>query len=118
MKFILAKYSLAALLGIFGFIFIVGAQGSIGRIAGGNVGIILFVAGGALVYVSRVQPEPSQTTIVQKIDLSGEMNLQEIRCRSCDAPLSKESIKIEGGAIFVNCEYCGATYQMEEEAKW
>jgi Zn finger protein HypA/HybF involved in hydrogenase expression len=113
MKFIL--YSLAALLGIFGFIFIVGAQGSIGRIA---VGIILFVAGGALVYVSRVQPEPSQTTIVQKIDLSGEMNLQEIRCRSCDAPLSKESIKIEGGAIFVNCEYCGATYQMEEEAKW
>lgn len=113
MKFIL--YSLAALLGIFGFIFITGAQGIIGRIV---VGIILFVAAGAIVYVSRVQPEPSQTTIVQKIDLSGEMNLQEIRCRSCNAPLSKESINIEGGAIFVNCEYCGATYQMEEEAKW
>lgn len=113
MKFIL--YSLAAMLGLLGLIFILGWQGSIGRIV---VGLILFAAAGALVYVSRVQPEPSQTTIVQKIDLSGEMNLQEIRCRSCDAPLSKESIKIEGGAIFVNCEYCGATYQMEEEPKW
>ncbi len=113
MKFIL--YALAAMLGIFGFIFVAGSQGSIGRII---VGLILFAAAGALVSVSRVQPEPSQTTIVQKIDLSGEMNLAEIRCRSCNAPLSKESVKVQAGAIFVNCEYCGATYQMEEEPKW
>jgi hypothetical protein len=113
MKLIL--YILAGALGFLGFIFIAGSQGMIMRIV---IGLILFVAAGALVYMARVQPEPSQTTIVQQIDLSGDVKLQEIRCRSCNAPLSDKSIRVEAGAIFVNCEFCGATYQFEEAPKW
>ncbi|MCZ7670364.1 MAG: hypothetical protein M5U34_26000 [Chloroflexi bacterium] len=33
-------------------------------------------------------------------------------------PLSEKSISVEAGAIFVNCEYCGASYQFEEKPKW
>jgi uncharacterized protein with PIN domain len=113
MKLIL--YILAGVLAFLGFVFIAGSQGIIMRLV---IGVILFVAAGALVYMARVQPEPSQTTIVQQIDLSGDVKLQEIRCRSCNAPLSDKSIRVEAGAIFVNCEFCGATYQFEEAPKW
>jgi hypothetical protein len=113
MKIVL--YVVAALLGFFGFMFIAGWQGAVVRIV---VGVIFLAAAGALVYFARVQPEPSQTTIVQKIDLSGDVNLQEIRCRSCNGTLSDKSITVKAGAIFVNCEYCGATYQFEEKPKW
>jgi hypothetical protein len=111
----LVLYILAGALGFLGFIFIVGWQGVVMRLV---IGAILFVAAGALIYMARVQPEPSQTTIIQQIDISGDVNLQEIRCRSCNAPLSDKSIRVEAGAIFVNCEFCGATYQFEEAPKW
>jgi len=111
----LVLYILAGALGFLGFIFITGSRGQIHMMI---IGAILFVAAGALIYMARVQPEPSQTTIVQQIDLSGDVKLEEIRCRSCNAPLSDKSIRVEAGAIFVNCEFCGATYQFEEAPKW
>lgn len=111
----LVLYILAALLGFFGFMFIAGSQGVILRII---VGIIFLIAAVALIYVSRAQPQIIETRNIQQIDLSGDVNLEEIRCRSCQAPLSDKSIRVEAGAIFINCEYCGATYQFEEAPKW
>jgi hypothetical protein len=108
-------YGLAGMLGVLGLIFIVGSVGQVGRIV---VRVVLLAAAGVLVYLTRVQPQQTQVTMVQKIDLSGDVNLEEIRCRSCNAPLSKDEITVEAGAIMVSCGHCGATYQFEEAPKW
>jgi hypothetical protein len=107
-------YPLAGLLGILGIMFVVGAQGQWMRVV---VGVVLMAAAAALVWLARQQPKRT-TTIVQKIDLSGDVNLQDMTCRSCGGSLSKQSITVKAGAVFVNCEYCGAAYQLEEEPKW
>jgi hypothetical protein len=111
----LVLYILSAVLGFLGFVFIVGSQGQILRLF---IGFVCFAAAGVLIYLARVQPKPVETTIVQKIDLSGDINLENLRCQQCDAALSKNSVKVKAGAVMVECEYCGATYQIEEQAKW
>ena len=80
-----------------------------------EAGVLIF---GAIVIVYMTRIQPRETTRVQKIDLTGDINLEEIRCQSCNAPLSKDDIEIKDGALFVQCGHCGATYQIEEEPKW
>ena len=111
----LIAYPLAALLGFFGLMFVVGAQGQAMRIV---VGVMLLAAAGALIWLALQKPKPSVTTVVQKIDLSGDVKLANLTCRSCGGTLSKESVAVKAGAVFVNCPYCGAAYQIEEEPKW
>jgi hypothetical protein len=113
MKYV--TYGLAGLLGLMGLLFIVGFNGQVSRLI---VGGVLFIAAVVLIYLTRVQPQPSQATTIQKIDLSGDVALEEIRCRSCNAPLSKDEISVEAGAIMVSCGHCGATYQFEEAPKF
>lgn len=109
------SYGIAAILAFLGLIFIVGSQGSLARIV---VGGVLLLAAAAFAYITQTKPQPSQTTIVQKIDLSGDVNLEQIKCQNCSGVLDKNSIEIKAGAIFVNCPYCGASYQFEEAPKW
>ena len=111
----LVAYPLAAVVGFFGLMFIAGAQGSMMRIV---VGIVLFAAAIALVWIAMQKPKPIETTLIQKIDLSGDVNLQELKCRSCGGTLGKESISVKAGGIYINCQYCGAQYQIEEAPKW
>jgi hypothetical protein len=112
----LIAFPLAALLGCFGIVFVVsGGGGQPWHIA---VGVILLAAAGALVWLALMKPKPAVTTIVQKIDLSGDVNLEDLKCRSCGGALGKESVAVKAGAVFVNCQYCGATYQIEEAPKW
>jgi hypothetical protein len=108
-------YPLAAVVGFFGLMFIAGAQGSMMRIV---VGIVLFAAAIALVWIAMQKPRPIETTLIQKIDLSGDVNLAELKCRACGGTLGKESISVKAGGIFVNCQYCGSQYQIEEAPKW
>jgi hypothetical protein len=108
-------YLLAALLGFLGLVFVAGSQGSLMRIV---VGVVLFVAAGALVWLTMHRVPEVKTTVVQKIDLSGNVNLQELTCRSCGGNLSEKSVNVRAGAVFVNCEFCGASYQLEEDPKW
>ena len=109
------SYLLAAVIGFFGIMFVVGAQGQFIRVV---VGVVLLAAAAALIYLTRVRPQPGQRTVVQKIDLSGDVNLQEMKCKECGGTLSEESVEVKAGAVFVNCQYCGAAYQLEEEPKW
>lgn len=111
----LIAYPLGAVLGLLGLMFVVGAQGQPLRIV---VGLILIAAAAALVWMSYLGPRPTNTTLVQKIDLSGDVKLQDLTCRSCGATLSQKSLSVEAGAVFVHCEYCGAAYQLEEQPKW
>jgi hypothetical protein len=111
----LVAYPLAALLAALGLMFVVGAQGQTVRIV---VGVVLLAAAGALIWLALQQPKAAVTTLVQKIDLSGDVKLQDLTCRACGGTLGKESVTVKAGAVFVNCQYCGATYQIEEEPKW
>ena len=108
-------YLLAGLIGLLGLIFIIGWQNQASRLV---IGFILIGTAAVIVYLSRIQPKPSTTTTIQQIDLSGDVSLEEIRCNSCNAPLSKDDIDVKAGAILINCAHCGATYQFEEEPKW
>ena len=112
----LIAYPLAALLGFFGLMFVVsGAKERPWQIV---VGVILLAAAAVLIWLALQQPKQSTTTVVQKIDLSGDVKLQDLTCRACGGALGKESVAVKAGAVFVNCQYCGATYQIEEEPKW
>lgn len=112
----LIGYLLAAIIGFFGLMFVAGAQGQALRIV---VGAVLLVAAGALIYLLRLRPQRvAQADLVQKIDLSGDVHLEQMECQSCGGNLSEDNISIKAGAVFVNCPYCGAAYQLEEEPKW
>ncbi len=106
-------YGIAAVLGALGLVFLLGAQGVIMRMV---IGVVLFVAAGAMIYLA--QARPVHTTLSQKIDLSGDVSTQRLACQSCGAALSQKHLSVKAGAIFVNCEYCGAVYQLEEAPKW
>jgi DNA-directed RNA polymerase subunit RPC12/RpoP len=41
-----------------------------------------------------------------------------MKCRNCGAELSRDSIEVKAGAVFVKCPYCGNDYQVTEEPKW
>jgi hypothetical protein len=109
------SYVIAAAVGFFGLMFIIGAQGQVARFV---VGIVLLLASGALIYATRARPRHEERTIVQKIDLTGDVALEQFKCRNCGGALDKESIEVRAGAVHVDCPYCGATYQVEEEPKW
>ncbi len=109
------SYLIAIAVAGIGFIFLVGYQGQIARLI---IGVVLLLAAAAIAYLGHLASIPKKTTTTQKIDLSGDVSLEEFRCRSCNAPLSKDQIDVKAGAIFVECDHCGATYQVEEEPKW
>lgn len=67
---------------------------------------------------ARARAEAQKQEIVQKIDLSGEIAMEKLKCRECGAELSKDSISVKEGAVFISCPYCGSTYQVVEEPKW
>ncbi len=111
----IVTYIIAAVVGFFGLMFVIGAQGQVIRFI---VGLVLLAAAGVMVYLTRVRPKHEERTVIQKIDLSGDVDLEQMTCRSCGGTLSQDSIEVRAGAIFVNCPYCGASYQIEEAPKW
>jgi transcription elongation factor Elf1 len=111
----IASYVIGALLAVLGFIFLIGSQGQIIRLL---IGIVLLVAAGVVLYLFRSKPQVTQNTVVQQIDLSGDVNLETMKCKVCGAPLAKDSLEVKAGAIFVTCGHCGSTYQFEEDPKW
>jgi len=109
----IAVYSVALLLSLLGLVFVVGAQGQPMRVV---VGVVLFVGAGGLVYLVKIRPQ--QTTITHTVDLSGDVNVQELTCQSCGGRLSREAVSVKAGAVFVHCDFCGADYQLEEKPTW
>ena len=112
----------AALLVLFGILWIIASTSSGGDSAWSGQGILMVVAGLVVVAVAvfiiiKMRPQPPQE-IVQKIDLTGDVGLEKLKCKNCGAEVSKDSIVVKEGAIYISCPYCGSTYQMVEEPKW
>ena len=111
-----AAYGLAILLGFCGLLFLMAiSRGfSLSRLF---IGLVCFAASGFLVMLAR---KPVQHTHVHKmeLDVTGDVNLEQISCNQCGAELSSDSVNVAAGAVYVKCEYCGAQYQIEEAPKW
>ncbi len=108
-------YVLAVLVGLLGLVFVAGNQGEVLRIV---VGAVLIAAAIAMVVAARMRPQVTQRNIVQRIDVGGDVRLEELKCQKCGATLSKEAVTVHEGAVMVACPYCQASYQMEEAPKW
>jgi uncharacterized Zn finger protein len=52
------------------------------------------------------------------VDLPGDTQIEELKCRSCGGNLTAKDITLVNGAPMVNCPYCGTTYQLTEDPKW
>jgi hypothetical protein len=111
-------YIAAAILIFFGVIFIWGTfdqQGQLGWLAVGGVSL---VAGLVLVWLVGRRAKKDTVEVIQKIELSGDVSLEEFSCNNCGGTLSSSNVKMVAGAPVVECPYCNASYQLEEEPKW
>lgn len=110
-----AGYLIGAVLGLAGIIALAAAaQGhATTRII---AGIVLLGAAAYMIYLAR--SKGPETKITHEIDLTGETELEHLRCKSCGAQLDADAIEMHEGAIYVKCPYCGTTYQLEEKPKW
>jgi len=80
------------------------------------VGLVLM--GVALFLVFMAFRKKETVIVEQKIEIGGEVNSKILKCRNCGAELSKESMDVKLGAVFIACPYCHSQYQLEEEPKW
>jgi len=83
----------------------------------GCAGVLFFGGGAGLIFLAM---RGQKTEIVQevKIDLPGDTQLEEMKCRSCGGTLTSDNIKLVNGAPMVKCPYCNTAYQLTEEPKW
>jgi len=109
----------AAILILFGVLFIMATfspQGSLGWLV---VGIVLVLIGFGLIWLFTRKPkQEAPVNVTYKVDLAGNVNMETIKCKSCGGTLSAENIKMVAGAPVVNCPFCGTSYQLTEEPKW
>jgi len=78
---------------------------------------ILFVIGVALVvgiYYTTRKPK----TVIQRLEVSGQMKAASIKCPNCGASVNPNQIKIVSGVPYATCPYCGTTFEVTEEPKW
>ena len=111
-------YIVAAILIFFGVLFIWATFSPEGQTGWLCVGVISVGVGLGIIALIRLrEPKPAQQ-IVQKLDLSGDIQLETLKCQKCGGELQKDSITVKEGAIFISCPYCGSYYQLVEEPKW
>jgi len=114
-------YIIAAILVFFGVLFVWAAFSPGGEPGWIIIGIISVAIGlGIIALIKFREPKPAQAPqeIIQKIDLSGDIEMETLKCEKCGGELKKDSITVKEGAIFISCPYCGSAYQMVEEPKW
>ncbi len=115
-------YLAAAVLLFFGVLFIWGAFSPQAAGQGGGwiaVGLLMVAMAFLLIWLAtRRKAAEGTTQIIQKIDLSGDINLEKLSCRNCGGALTADNVKMVAGAPVVSCPYCGTSYQLAEEPKW
>jgi DNA-directed RNA polymerase subunit RPC12/RpoP len=78
---------------------------------------MLFIIGIAVVvgiYYTTRKPK----TIIQQLEVSGQMKAASIKCPNCGAAVDANLIKIVSGVPYATCPYCGTTFEVAEEPKW
>jgi predicted membrane protein len=113
-------YIAAAILIFFGVLFIwatFSPQGNLGWLL---IGVISVLIGFGLIWFAqrRKAAEEQEKNITYKVDLSGDIKLESLKCKACGGPLTPDNVKMVAGAPVVTCPYCGVSYQLTEEPKW
>lgn len=109
----------AAIFLLFGVLFILATFGASGQLYMFIVGLILIGIGFGLIwFASRQKKAEGPESVTYKVDLSGDVNLETMKCKSCGGALSSENVKMVTGAPVVTCPFCGTVYQLTEEPKW
>jgi len=108
---------IAAVLFLLGIIFLVAGATPLvpGRLV---VGGVMLLGAVALVIAARVRPTEKVVNVTQQVEVTGDVALEALKCRSCGADLKPKDMTTKDGAIVVQCPYCSASYQMEEAPKW
>ena len=78
---------------------------------------MLFIIGLAVIVgIYYVTHKPK--TVIQRLEVSGQMKGAAIKCPNCSASIDANQIKIVSGVPYVKCPYCGTTFEVAEEPKW
>ena len=78
---------------------------------------ILFIIGVTIIvgiYYTTRKPK----TVIQRLEVSGQMKAASIKCPNCGAAVEPNQIKIVSGVPYATCPYCGTTFEVTEEPKW
>jgi predicted Zn finger-like uncharacterized protein len=79
--------------------------------------LILFIIGLSIVVgIYFVTRKPK--TVIQRLEVSGQMKATQIKCPNCGGSINTDQIKIVSGVPYVKCPYCGTTFEVTEEPKW
>jgi hypothetical protein len=79
---------------------------------------VVFIGGGAGLIFLAMRGQKTEVVQEVKIDLPGDTQIEEMKCRSCGGSLTGDNVKLVNGAPMVNCPYCGTAYQLTEDPKW
>jgi predicted Zn finger-like uncharacterized protein len=78
---------------------------------------ILFIIGLAVIVgIYFVTRKPN--TVIQQLEISGQMKAAQIKCPNCGGSIDANQIKILSGVPYIKCPYCGTTFEVIEEPKW
>lgn len=78
----------------------------------------LFLGGGVWLIVTATKRQEGGGDVTYKIDLPGQTQVEQLKCRSCGGALKADNVKMIAGAPTVECPFCGTVYQLTEEPKW
>jgi len=78
------------------------------------VATLMFIVGFGIAYYITKKPK----TIIQKLEVSGQMKAVALKCPNCSASINPNQIKIVTGVPYATCPYCGHTFEITEEPKW
>jgi Zn finger protein HypA/HybF involved in hydrogenase expression len=78
------------------------------------IATMMFVVAFGVAYYITKKPK----TIVQRLELSGQMKAVALKCPNCSASVNTNKIKIVSGVPYATCPYCGQTFEITEEPKW
>ncbi len=112
---------LGIILLLLGFIFLIGSAGLLFNIIAGvvvmiGVACLFFLIVYRLEHAKAEQPKLVSQTVM--VDLSGEKEIRNLKCRDCGAELSEREVGMISGGIIVKCSYCNSVYELEEKPKW
>lgn len=78
------------------------------------VAAMMFLVGFGIAYYITKKPK----TVVQRLEVSGQMKAVGLKCPNCSASVDANQIKIVSGVPYATCPYCGHTFEVAEEPKW